>query len=88
MSATRGLHVYKKSREYFCKKYICQQYSVARTPQVGKSKLQITHEEKNHKWPKAMRDIFSSQVICNFDFPTHEVPATILYDCTIINHKN
>ena len=28
------------------------QYSVARTPQVGKSKLQITRDEKNHKWPK------------------------------------
>ena len=63
-------------------------YYVAGTSQVGKSKLQITRDEKNHKWPKATRDFFSSQVICNFDFPTREVPATILYDCTIINHKN
>ena len=61
-------------------------YSVAQTPQVGKTKLQITRDEKNHL--KAMRDFFLSQVICNFDFPTREVPATILYDCAIINHKN
>ena len=64
------------------------QYSDARTPQVGKSKLQITRDEKNHKWPKATRDFFLSQVISNFDVSTSEVPATILYDCTIINHKN
>ena len=35
-----------------------KQYRVARTPQVGKSKLQITRDEKNHKWPKAMHDFF------------------------------
>ena len=62
-------------------------YSVDGTSQVGKSKLQITCDETNHKWVKATSDFFLSQVICNFDFPTFEVPSNILYDCAIINHK-
>ena len=63
-------------------------YSVARTPQVGKSKLQITSDEKKSQVAKGHMWFFLSQVICNFDFPMREVPATILYDCAIINHKN
>ena len=35
-----------------------KKYNVAGTSQVGKSKFQITRDEKNHKWPKATHDFF------------------------------
>ena len=63
------------------------QYIVAGTSQVETSKLIITSDEKKSQVAEGHAWFFLSQVISNFDVSTREVPATILYDCAIINHK-
>ena len=61
---------------------IAQSYNiVAGTSLVETSKLLITCDKKNHAWPSATCDFFSSLVISNFDVSTCEVPATIYLGC-------
>ena len=48
-------------------------------PTRWKMKIAITCDKKNHAWPSATCDFFSSLVISNFDVSTCEVPATIYF---------
>ena len=53
------IYVFRLNLNSFLWFIIAQSYnSVARTPRVGKWKLQITCDEKNHAWPSATCDFF------------------------------